>query len=200
MPSDPWCRGSCRLHPVRCRRLWLCPAGTKTTRGRTRYARPPAPGGAAAPPATAPTTGSSSSLKIRSDDAIADCRTLNFSDMSLIGRKKRTAYWRNATSAPSVSVPRSTLAPPYQMISADDSALTDFDRRIEHRVVEDRLDVGVAVAAIDRVEPVEVQRFAPEQLHGRHAGDVLLQERVDPRDPSAHDAIRVADVAAETTA
>ena len=50
-------------------------------------------------------TGSSSSLKIRSDDAIADCRTLNFSDMSLIGRKKRCEYWRNATSAPSVSVP-----------------------------------------------------------------------------------------------
>ena len=50
-------------------------------------------------------TGSSSSLKIRSDDAIADCRTLNFSDMSLIGRKNRCEYWRNATSAPSVSVP-----------------------------------------------------------------------------------------------
>ena len=43
-------------------------------------------------------TGSSSSLKIRSDEAIADCRTLNFSDMSLIGRKKRCEYWRNATS------------------------------------------------------------------------------------------------------
>ena len=37
-------------------------------------------------------TGSSSSLKIRSDDAMADCRTLNFSDMSLIGRKNRCEY------------------------------------------------------------------------------------------------------------
>ena len=67
-------------------------------------------------------TGSSSSLKIRSDEAIADCRTLNFSDMSLIGRKKRCEYCRNATSAPSVSAPVMTLAPPYQMISADASA------------------------------------------------------------------------------
>ena len=31
-------------------------------------------------------TGVSSSVKMRSDDAMADCSTLNFSDMSLIGR------------------------------------------------------------------------------------------------------------------
>ena len=69
-------------------------------------------------------TGSSSSLKIRSDEAIADCSTLNFSDMSLIGRKKRCEYWRKATSAPSVSVPPAARSPPpYQMISADASAL-----------------------------------------------------------------------------
>ena len=36
--------------------------------------------------------GSSSNVKIRSEDAIADCSTLNFSDMSLIGRKNRCAY------------------------------------------------------------------------------------------------------------
>src|SRR5712692_6210022 len=53
-------------------------------------------------------TGSSSSLKIRSEEAIADCRTLNFSDMSLMGRKNRCEYWMKATSAPSVSVPRTT--------------------------------------------------------------------------------------------
>jgi hypothetical protein len=66
-------------------------------------------------------TGSSSSAKIRSDEAIADCSTLNFSDMSLIGRKKRCEYCRNATSAPMVRLWRSTLAPPYQMISAEAS-------------------------------------------------------------------------------
>src|SRR3982750_3294222 len=53
-------------------------------------------------------TGSSSSLKIRSDEAIAACRMLNFSDMSEIGRKKRCEYSRNATSDPSVSVWLST--------------------------------------------------------------------------------------------
>ena len=70
------------------------------------------------------TTGSSSTLKIRSDEAIAACRMLNFSDMSLIGRKKRNEYCRNATSAPSVSVLCSTAPPPYQMMRADASVLT----------------------------------------------------------------------------
>jgi hypothetical protein len=55
---------------------------------------------------------------MRSDDAIAACRMLNFSDMSLIGRKNRCEYCRNATSAPSVSVPSMTHPPPYQMMSA----------------------------------------------------------------------------------
>ena len=87
---------------------------------------------------------------MRSDDAIAACSRLNFSDMSLIGRKKRCAYCRKATSAPSVSVPVPTQPPPATMISAAASAATSFDRRVEHRVVEDRLDVGVAVAAVDR--------------------------------------------------
>ena len=58
----------------------------------------------------------STSLKIRSLDAIAAWRMLNFSDMSLIGRKKRPEYNRNATSEPSVSVPCSTHRPPNQMI------------------------------------------------------------------------------------
>ena len=51
--------------------------------------------------------------------------------------------------------------------------------------------------AIDLVEPREVQRLAPEQLHGRHPGDVFLQERVDPRDQPADDAVGFADVPAE---
>ena len=70
------------------------------------------------------TTGSSSSLKMRSDDAIADWRMLNFSDMSLMGRKNLCEYCRKATSAPSVSEPRSTAPPPYQMISAEASDAT----------------------------------------------------------------------------
>ena len=69
-------------------------------------------------------TGSSRSLKIRSDEAIAACRMLNFSDMSEIGRKNRCEYMRNATSAPSVNDPASTDPPPYQMVSAAASAPT----------------------------------------------------------------------------
>ena len=134
---------------------------------------------------------------MRSDEAIADCRTLNFSDMSLIGRKKRCEYWRNATSAPSVSVPAEHPAAAVPDDQRRRERADGFDRRIEHGVVEDRLDVGVAVLAVDLVEAREVQRLAPEQLHRRHAGDVLLQERVDARDPAADDAVRLAHVAPE---
>src|SRR5882672_1742710 len=62
-------------------------------------------------------TGVSSSAKIRSDEAIAPCSTLNFSDMSLIGLKKRDEYCRKATSEPSVTRCCSTHPPPTQMIS-----------------------------------------------------------------------------------
>ena len=142
-------------------------------------------------------TGVSSSVKIRSDDAIAACSRLNFSDMSLIGRKKRCACCRKATRAPMVSVPVPTQWPPATMMSAAARRRHRFDRRVEHRVVEDRLDVGVAVAAVDRLEALEVQRLAAEQLHRRHAGQVLLQEGVDARDPAADAAVRLADVTAE---
>ena len=49
---------------------------------RTTGRRPPSSGDSIV-------TGVSSSLKMRSEDAIAAWRMLNFSDMSLIGRKKR---------------------------------------------------------------------------------------------------------------
>ncbi len=51
--------------------------------------------------------------------------------------------------------------------------------------------------AVDLVEPREVERLAPEQLHRRHPGDVLVEERVDARDPAADDPVRIAHVAAE---
>ena len=69
-------------------------------------------------------TGVSSSVKIRSDAAIAACRMLNFSDRSLIGWKKRREYCRNATSTPTLTTPSSAQPPPIQMMSAPDSAAT----------------------------------------------------------------------------
>ena len=59
---------------------------------------------------------------MRSDDAMAAWSMLNFSERSLIGRKKRCEYCRNATSAPSDSVPCSDQPPPNQMIDAVASA------------------------------------------------------------------------------
>ena len=79
---------------------------------------------AAAAAGEAIVTGVSSSVKMRSDEAIAACSRLNFSDMSLIGRKKRCAYCRKATSAPSVSAPDPTQPPPTTMISAAASVAT----------------------------------------------------------------------------
>ena len=73
----------------------------------------------------------------------------------------------------------------------------DFNRRVEHRVVEDRRDVDVAVAAVDRVELLERARLLGKELHRRDAGDVLLQKRVEPRDQAAHLAVRLAHVLAE---
>src|SRR5579863_5127186 len=45
-------------------------------------------------------TGVSINLKMRSLAAMADCRMLYFSLKSMIGRKKRRAYWMKATSTP----------------------------------------------------------------------------------------------------
>ena len=41
--------------------------------------------------------------KMRSEDAIAPCSMLYFSERSWIGRKKRRAYWRNAATTPTVT-------------------------------------------------------------------------------------------------
>src|SRR5579864_9625909 len=46
-------------------------------------------------------TGVSSSLKMRSLAAIADCKMLYLSLKSMMGRKKRCAYWVKAISTPS---------------------------------------------------------------------------------------------------
>ena len=53
------------------------------------------------------------------------------------------------------------------------------------------------MCAVQRVEPIEVRGFAAEQVHGRHPGDVLLQEGVDPRDAGADFTVRLAHVAPE---
>ena len=74
------------------------------------------------------------------------------------------------------------------MISDRGERAHHFDGRIEHRVVEDRPDVGIPVRAVDVVERAK-SRAPPEELHRRHAGDPLLQVGVDPRDPGAHRAV-----------
>src|ERR1035438_1055653 len=61
----------------------------------------PGPSGRLVTAAEPACTAVSSSLEIRSLAAMADCRMLYFSLKSVIGRKKRSAYWIKATSTPS---------------------------------------------------------------------------------------------------
>ena len=122
---------------------------------------------------------------MRSEAAIAACSTLNFSDRSEIGRQKRSEYWMKATSTPRVSPPARTPPSPVDQDERGGDGGQQLDRRVEDRVVEDRLHVGVVVPAVDGGEGLAVPRLAAEQLHHRHAREVLLEEGVDARHPPA---------------
>ena len=73
----------------------------------------------------------------------------------------------------------------------------ELDRRQKHGVEENLLDVGVAMLAVDELEAAVVHLLAAEQLHRRHAVDVLVEERVDARDPQAHLPVGLAHVPPE---
>src|SRR5439155_564187 len=64
----------------------------------------------------------SSSPKILSADAMADCITVYLAPRSRMGRKKRLVYWMKATSAPNVSAPAPIWPPPYQISRASATA------------------------------------------------------------------------------
>ena len=72
-----------------------------------------------------------------------------------------------------------------------------LDGRVEDRVVDDGLDVGIPVTAIDLVKGLEVALLPQVQLHRRHAGDAFLEIGVDPGDPGANRPVRLACVDAE---
>ena len=62
-----------------------------------------------------------------------------------MGRKKRCAYWINATSTPSVTVPRTTsiaAKPDHQAIATDDK---QFDDRVVERIGQDGVFEGLHV-------------------------------------------------------
>ena len=67
-------------------------------------------------------TGVSSTVKMRSEAAIAACMTLNFSERSVMGWKNRREYWRNATRTPTDTTPRSAHPPPIHTIRPTDTA------------------------------------------------------------------------------
>ena len=59
---------------------------------------------------------SSSSLKMRSDEAMAVCMILYFSDRSRMGRQNISLNCTKAMIVPSVTVPPKALNPAYQMM------------------------------------------------------------------------------------
>ena len=63
----------------------------------------------------------SSSLKMRSEDAMAACRMLYFSLRSWMGRKKRCPYCMKAMTTPRVSAPPWMRKPPYVRMPASAS-------------------------------------------------------------------------------
>ena len=103
--------------------------------------------------------GVSSSLKMRSLDAIADCRMLYFSLRSWMGRKKRCAYCMNATSTPSVTKLRMTWFPPNQITHAMAIGGQHFDDRVVHGMRHDRVLEGVHVRAVDLLELRRMSAF-----------------------------------------
>src|SRR5262249_4208391 len=68
----------------------------------------------------------------------------------------------------------------------DPDRADDFHRRIEDRVIENCIDIGFPVSAVDAIELVHLSFFAVEELDNGHSGDVLLQEGVYPGDANAH--------------
>ncbi len=122
----------------------------RTTHGRTRCA--PGPCGTFGIAGETISAGVSSSLKMRSLDAIADCRMLYFSLRSWMGRKKRCAYCMKATSTPSVTKPRSTWLPPNHTTQAIAIADKHFDDRVVDGVRHDRVLERVHVRAVDLLE------------------------------------------------
>jgi hypothetical protein len=117
--------------------------------------------------------------------------------MSLMGRKKRERVLQRGDKRAERQRTRHHPSAADPDDQRRGQRADQFDRRVEHRVVEDRLDVRIAIRAVDAVEFLEITRLAPEQLHRCHAGDALLQVRVDSGDPGAHRPVRLAHVRAE---
>ncbi len=141
--------------------------------------------------------GVSSSLKMRSLDAIADCRMLYFSLRSWMGRKKRCAYCMNATSTPRVTSLRITWSAAEPDDARDRRRRQHFDHRVVHGVGHDRVFERVHVGAVDLLEALVRLLLAIEQLQHDDAGHVLLQVGVDPGDGDANAPVAVAHFAAE---
>ena len=141
--------------------------------------------------------GVSSSLKMRSEDAMADCRMLYFSLRSWMGRKKRSPYWKKATTTPSVSAPRANAEAAVGEDARQRQHGEELHHRVEPAVGDDGVLVRVHVVAVDALELLGALPLPVEELQHHDAGDVLLQVGVDAGDGDADAAVALRHAAAE---
>ena len=142
-------------------------------------------------------TGSSSSLKMRSEAAMADCRMLNFS-LKILNRPEealRVLHEGDQHADLQRSGDHAHAADPKEQRDAGHAE--KFDGRVEKGERVDRVLVRFHVDAIQFGELLARFALAVEELHHGHAADVFLQERVDARDGRADAAVGVAHVIAE---
>ena len=116
-------------------------------------------------------TGVSSNLKIRSLEAMADCKMLYLSLRSWMGRKKRSEYWVNATSTPIVATlrtqwkginfwrPKSTMTLMAGMLGGAVVADDDW-----HDIIVDG-EARLAVQLAPNHVPPDWPNGVPQQMH-----------------------------------
>ena len=79
--------------------------------------------------------------------------------------------------------PHHPAAPQYQRYG---HGAYHFDSRIENRVIENHSHIGPRVLGVYPAKLFEIFFLAVEHLHNAHACDVLLQKRIDLRQPFTH--------------
>ncbi len=107
----------------------------------------------------------SSSLKMRSQAAMAACRMLYLSLRSWIGRQKRCEYMLKLASMPMVTEPgqhAESAAPDHER---NGDGREQLDRRVVERVGEDRVLERDHVQAVDGLKVLVGALFAIEELH-----------------------------------
>jgi len=92
-----------------------------------------------------------------------------------MGRKNLCEYWIKATAVPTLTAPRMAIPPPMYRMMATAIHSHQLHAGEEKAVSHDGILIGLHVRSIGDRELVEAAILAVEELHHRHARQVLLQ-------------------------